>query len=117
MGLGTYFTGIGREAKDIPAAIGTYVKGVVPQRFNAFVEGASPYRPGGQMGNLGGVRLRNSINAKENLSRQFGDLGAAIKYGRKETTSSDVLKGSNYIQGTKRYTDKYNIDNGPSQRR
>lgn len=115
MGLGTYFTGIAREARDIPTAIGTYVKGVVPQQFKGVLN-ALPHR-GGEMESSGAGRLGNSINASENLNRQFSDLGNAISKGRKETTSSDVLKGSNYIEGTKRYTDNYSIDNGKSQRR
>jgi hypothetical protein len=86
--------------------MGTYIKGVVPQQFSGIL--GSDNSP---------VRLGNSINAKENYNRQIGDLGSAIMVGRKETTSSDRIKGSNYIQGTKRYTDNYKIDNGNSQRR
>jgi hypothetical protein len=106
MGLGTYFKGIGREAADIPHAIGTYIKGVVPQQFSGILR--SDNSP---------VRLGNSINAKENLNRQVGDLGAAILVGRKETTSSSGINGTQWSPGVKRYTDKYKIDNGPSQNR
>jgi hypothetical protein len=106
MGLGTYFKGIGREAADIPHAIGTYIKGVVPQQFSGILRS-----------NNSPVRLGNSINAKENLSRQTGDLGAAILVGRKETTSSSGINGTQWSPGVKRYTDKYKIDNGPSQNR
>ena len=106
MGLGTYLKGIGREAADIPHAIGTYIKGTVPQQFSG--ELRSDNSP---------VRLVTSINAKENLSRQVGDLGAAIMVGRKETTSSSGINGTKWTPGVKRYTDKYKIDNGPSQNR
>jgi hypothetical protein len=106
MGLGTYLKGVGREAADIPHAIGTYIKGTVPQQFSGVLR--SDNSP---------VRLGNSINAKENLSRQVGDLGAAIMVGRKETTSSSGINGTKWTPGVKRYTDKYKIDNGPSQNR
>lgn len=115
MGLGTYFTGIGREAADIPHAIGTYFKGVVPQQFKGVLN-SFPHR-GGEMESQGAVRLGNAINAKENLSRQVKDLSGAILQGRKETTSSSGINGTKWSPGVKRYTDKYKIDNGPSQQR
>jgi hypothetical protein len=115
MGLGTYFTGIGREAMDIPHAIGTYIKGTVPQQFRGVLN-ALPHR-GGSMGSDGAGRLGNAINAKENLSRQWSDLGGAILKGRKETTSSSGINGTTWSPGVKRYNDKYDIDNGPSQNR
>jgi hypothetical protein len=115
MGLGSYFTGIAREAADIPHAIGTYIKGTVPQQF-AGVLNTLPHRGGG-MASDGAGRLGNSINAKENLSRQWSDLGGAILYGRKETTSSSGINGTTWTPGVKRYKDKYKIDNGPSQQR
>lgn len=115
MGLGSYFTGIAREAADIPHAIGTYVKGTVPQQFKGVLN-SLPHR-GGEMLSDGAGRLGNAINAKENLSRQWSDLGGAILYGRKETTSSSGINGTTWSPGVKRYHDKYKIDNGPSQQR
>lgn len=115
MGLGSYFTGIAREAADIPHAIGTYIKGTVPQQFKGVLN-SLPHR-GGEMLSDGAGRLGNSINAKENLSRQWSDLGGAILYGRKETTSSGGINGTTWTPGVKRYKDKYKIDNGPSQQR
>jgi hypothetical protein len=115
MGLGSYFTGIAREAADIPHAIGTYVKGTVPQQFSGILN-ALPHR-GGRMGSDGAVRMGNAINASENLSRQWSDLRGAILQGRKETTSSGGINGTKWTPGVKRYTDKYDIDNGPSQNR
>lgn len=115
MGLGTYFTGIAREAADIPHAIGTYVKGVVPQQFKGVLN-SLPHRGGG-MESSGAGRLGNAINAKENLNRQLGDLSGAIFQGRKETTSSSGINGTKWTPGVKRYTDNYKIDNGPSQNR
>ena len=115
MGLGSYFTGIAREAADIPHAIGTYVKGTVPQQFKGVLN-SLPHR-GGEMLSDGAGRLGNAINAKENLSRQWDDLGGAILYGRKETTSSSGINGTTWSPGVKRYHDKYKIDNGPSQQR
>jgi len=115
MGLGTYFTGIAREAADIPHAVGTYIKGNVPQQFRGVLN-ALPHR-GGSMGSDGAGRLKNAINSKENLNRQIGDLGGAIFQGRKETTSSSGINGTQWSPGVKRYTDNYKIDNGPSQQR
>jgi hypothetical protein len=115
MGLGTYFTGIAREAADIPHAVGTYIKGTVPQQFRGVLN-ALPHRGGG-MASDGAGRLGNAINAKENLNRQLGDLGGAILQGRKETTSSGGINGTTWSPGVKRYTDNYKVDNGPSNRR
>jgi hypothetical protein len=115
MGLGTYLKGIGREAADIPHAVGTYIKGTVPQQFRGVLN-ALPHR-GGSMGSDGAGRLGNAINAKENLNRQLGDLSGAILQGRKETTSSGGINGTTWSPGVKRYTDNYKIDNGPSNRR
>jgi hypothetical protein len=115
MGLGTYLKGIGREAADIPHAVGTYIKGTVPQQFRGVLN-ALPHR-GGSMGSDGAGRLGNAINAKENLNRQLGDLSGAILQGRKETTSSGGINGTTWSPGVKRYTDNYKVDNGPSNRR
>ena len=115
MGLGTYFTGIAREAADIPHAVGTYIKGNVPQQFRGVLN-ALPHR-GGSMGSDGAGRLGNAIASSENLTRQWGDLRGAILSGRKETTSSGGINGTQWNPGVKRYTDNYKIDNGPSQRR
>jgi hypothetical protein len=115
MGLGTYLKGIGREAADVPHAVGTYIKGTVPQQFRGVLN-ALPHR-GGSMGSDGAGRLGNAINAKENLNRQLGDLSGAILQGRKETTSSGGINGTTWSPGVKRYTDNYKVDNGPSNRR
>jgi hypothetical protein len=115
MGLGTYFKGIGREAADIPHAIGTYIKGNVPQQFSGVLN-SLPHRGGGMSSDSAG-RLGNAINSSENLKRQWSDLGGAILYGRKETTSSSGINGTTWTPGVKRYKDKYKIDNGPSQNR
>jgi hypothetical protein len=115
MGLGSYFTGIAREAADIPHAVGTYIKGNVPQQFRGVLN-ALPHRGGG-MASDGAGRLRNAINSKENLNRQLGDLSGAILQGRKETTSSSGINGTQWTPGVKRYTDNYKIDNGTSQNR
>jgi hypothetical protein len=77
---------------------------------------ALPHRGGG-MASDGAGRLKNAINSKENLNRQLGDLGGAILQGRKETTSSSGINGTQWTPGVKRYTDNYKIDNGPSQNR
>jgi hypothetical protein len=114
MGLGSYFTGIAREAADIPHAIGTYIKGNVPQQFSGILN-SLPHRGGG-MASDGAGRLGNAINASENLSRQWGDLRGAILQGRKETTSSGGINGTTWSPGVKRYKDNYKIDNGPRNR-
>ena len=110
MGLGSYFTGIAREAADIPHAIATSIKGNVPQQFASLLNNL-PHRGGG-MSSDGAGRLGNAINASENLSRQWSDLRGAILQGRKETTSSGGINGTTWSPGVKRYKDTNKIDNG-----
>lgn len=99
MGLGTYLSGVLREARDIPTAIGTSIKAQVPQQFSGILN-ALPH--GSRPENTDKTRLYNSISSQQNMAQQLRDLRGAVTAGRQETKTSDQYSGSTYVKGVDR---------------